>query len=229
MRPNGQDDTPQFQHRRRPAKAGALGLSIADINQTLSTAGAASTSNDFIDRGRVKRVYLQADAPFRMVPEDFDRWSVRNREGEMVPFSAFATRAGPTARRSSSATTAFPAMEIQGEAGAGRQLRRRRWPRWSGWWRSCRPGFGLEWTGLSYEERLSGAQTPLLYALSLLVVFLCLAALYESWSIPVAVMLVVPLGVLGAVLATLAGGLRTTSTSRSACSPRSACRPRTRS
>jgi multidrug efflux pump len=206
VRPNGQDDTPQFRVDVDVAKAGALGLSMADINATLATAWGGQYIDDFIDRGRVKRVFLQADAPFRMVPEDFQRWSVRNRQGEMVPFSSFAsTRWGfgsPRLERYNGAS----AMEIMGEAARGvssgdamAEVERlvAQLPR----------GVGLEWTGQSYQERAAGAQTPLLYTLSLLIVFLCLAAMYESWTIPTAVLMVAPLGILGTVLASAMRGM----------------------
>jgi hydrophobe/amphiphile efflux-1 (HAE1) family protein len=187
-------------------RAGALGLSVADINVTLSAAWGSAYVNDFIDKGRVKKVYLQADAPFRMVPEDLDKWYVRNVHGEMVPFSMFAsgswTFGSPRLERFNGA----PAVQIQGQAAPGYSsgAAMAAMERLAG---ELPPGFGVAWTGLSYEERLSGAQAPLLYALSILVVFLCLAALYESWSIPIAVLLVVPLGVLGALAAATGRGL----------------------
>ncbi|WP_420566086.1 efflux RND transporter permease subunit [Thalassobaculum sp.] len=200
VRPNGFSDTPQFRVDVDHEKASALGLSIADINTTLSTAWGASYVNDYMEDGRVKKVYLQADAPFRMMPDDLDRWYVRNSFGEMVPFSAFATSewtyGSPRLERFNGASS----IEIQGQAAAGvssgvamqamQEMAQ-----------SLPDGVGYEWSGLSYEERMSGDQAPALYALSILVVFLCLAALYESWSIPVSVMLVVPLGVFGAVAA----------------------------
>jgi len=206
VRPNGQDDTPQFNVDVDTVRAGALGLSVADINATLSAAWGSAYVNDFIDKGRVKRVYLQADAPFRMVPEDLDKWYVRNVQGQMVPFSMFAsgrwTYGSPRLERFNGA----PAVQIQGQAAPGYS---------SGAAMTAMErlaeqlptGFGISWTGLSYEERLSGAQAPLLYALSIIVVFLCLAALYESWSVPAAVLLVVPLGVLGALAAATGRGL----------------------
>jgi len=206
VRPNGQEDTPQFRVDIDTVHAGALGLSMADINSTLAAAWGSAYVNDFIDKGRVKKVYMQADAPFRMVPEDMDKWYVRNTQGDMVPFSMFArgrwSYGSPRLERFNGA----PAVEIQGQAAPGRS---------SGEAMAAMerlaaqlpPGFGVAWTGLSYEEQLSGAQAPLLYGLSLLVVFLCLAALYESWSIPIAVLLIVPLGVLGALLAATGRGL----------------------
>jgi multidrug efflux pump len=206
VRPNGQEDTPQFKVDVDTVRAGALGLSVADINSTLSAAWGSAYVNDFIDKGRVKKVYLQADAPFRMVPEDLDKWYVRNKHGEMVPFSMFAsgswTFGSPRLERFNGA----PAVQIQGQAAPGYSsgAAMAAMERLAG---ELPPGFGVAWTGLSYEERLSGAQAPLLYALSILVVFLCLAALYESWSIPIAVLLVVPLGVLGALAAATGRGL----------------------
>jgi multidrug efflux pump len=206
VRPNGQEDTPQFQIDIDQSKATALGLSIADINDTLSTAWGSSYVNDFIDRGRVKKVYLQADAKFRMAPEDLNKWYVRNASGDMVPFSAFAkahwTFGSPRLER----YNGQPSAEILGQPAPGRstgeamtaveQIAAK-----------LPAGIGYEWTGLSYQERMSGSQAPALYAISLLVVFLCLAALYESWSIPFSVMLVVPLGVVGALVAASLRGL----------------------
>ncbi|WP_341707341.1 efflux RND transporter permease subunit [Halopseudomonas sp.] len=206
VRPNGQDDQPQFQLLIDDEKASALGLSLADINQTLSIAWGSSYVNDFIDRGRVKKVFMQGQADSRMNPQDLQKWFVRNSNGEMVPFSAFATGEWVYGSPKLSRYNGVPAMEIQGEPAPGfstgdamAEIERlgKQLPK----------GVGLSWTGLSFEERLSGDQAPALYALSLIVVFLCLAALYESWSIPLAVMLVVPLGVIGALLATLGRGL----------------------
>jgi multidrug efflux pump len=206
VRPNGQEDTPQFKIDVDTVRAGALGLSVADVNATLSAAWGSAYVNDFIDKGRVKKVYMQADAPFRMVPEDLDKWYVRNARGEMVPFSMFAsggwTFGSPRLERFNGA----PAVNIQGQAAPG-QSSGAAMAAMERLASELPPGFGVAWTGLSYEERLSGAQAPLLYALSILVVFLCLAALYESWSIPVAVLLVVPLGVLGALVAATGRGL----------------------
>ncbi|KPM84514.1 MULTISPECIES: efflux RND transporter permease subunit [Pseudoalteromonas] len=200
VRPNGQEDKPELELDIDLAKAEALGLTQADINNTLSTAWGSSYVNDFIDRGRVKKVYLQGTPESRMVPEDLDEWYVRNNNGDMVPFTAFAhsywTYGSPRLER----YNGFSAMEIQGAAAPGYSTGQamaevekivKKLP----------PGVSFEWTGISYEERLSGGQAPLLYALSLLVVFLCLAALYESWSVPAAVMLIVPLGVFGASIA----------------------------
>jgi len=206
VRPNGQEDRPQFRIEVDERKAAALGLGIADINATLSAAWGGQYIDDFIDRGRVKRVYLQADAPFRMQPEDFNLWSVRNASGQMVPFSAFATWGWEYASPRLERYNGVAAMEINGQGAPGvstgdamAEVERLV--------AELPPGFGIEWTAVSYQERQAGAQTPLLYALSLLVVFLCLAALYESWSIPTAVLLVAPLGILGATLANLLRGM----------------------
>lgn len=206
VRPNGMEDTPQLDVKIDYDKAMAQGLSVADINSTLSTAWGSSYVDDFIDRGRVKKVYLQADALFRMNPEDLNRWYVRNSSGDMVPFSAFASASWGYGSPRLERYNGVPAMEIVGEAAPGKSTGDamaaieeivQQLP----------DGIGLEWTGLSYQERQAGAQAPALYAISLLVVFLCLAALYESWSIPFSVMLVVPLGVLGAIVAATARGL----------------------
>jgi multidrug efflux pump len=201
VRPNGQDDTPQYKITVDQQKASALGLSIAEVNRVLSTGWGSSYVNDFIDRGRVKKVYLQGQPDSRMAPEDLGKWFVRNAEGEMVPFSAFASGtwvyASPRLERyngvSSVEVLGMPAPGVSsGVAMAEVEKMAAQLP----------PGIGYEWTGLSLEERDSGSQTPMLYSLSLLVVFLCLAALYESWTVPLSVLLVVPLGVVGTVLAT---------------------------
>jgi multidrug efflux pump len=206
VRPNAQPDTPQFHIEIDTAAAGALGLTMAEINDTLSTAWGGTYVNDFIDKGRVKKVFVQADAPYRMMPEDLDRWYARSARGDMVPFSAFATGRWTSGAPRLERYNGLPALEILGEAAPGKSTGEAmaaveriaaQLP----------PGIGVAWTGLSYEERQTGAQAPLLYALSLLVVFLCLAALYESWSIPFSVMLIVPLGVFGALLASIARGL----------------------
>jgi len=200
VRPNGQEDKPELELDIDLAKAEALGLTQADINNTLSTAWGSSYVNDFIDRGRVKKVYLQGTPESRMVPEDLDEWYVRNAGGDMVPFTAFAhsywTYGSPRLER----YNGFSAMEIQGAAAPGYSTGQAM-AEVEKMVKQLPPGVAFEWTGISYEERLSGGQAPLLYALSLLVVFLCLAALYESWSVPAAVMLIVPLGVFGASIA----------------------------
>lgn len=206
VRPNGLNDEPQYQLLIDDEKARTLGISLDQINSALSIGWGSSYVNDFIDRGRVKKVYMQGAAPSRMGPEDFDKWFVRNDQGEMVPFSAFGSGKWVYGSPKLSRYNGVSAMEILGEAAPGystgdamAEVERIA--------QQLPSGVGVSWTGLSYEERLSGDQAPALYALSLLVVFLCLAALYESWSIPFAVMLVVPLGVIGALLATLGRGL----------------------
>jgi multidrug efflux pump len=206
VRANGLRDEPQYQLLIDDEKASALGLSLADINNTLSIAWGASYVNDFIDRGRVKKVYLQGVSSARMSPEDLNKWYVRNAAGQMVPFSAFASGEWTYGPPKLSRYNGVSAVEIlgapapgfsSGDAMAAVEEIAKQLPE----------GVGYAWTGLSYEERLSGSQAPALYALSLLVVFLCLAALYESWSIPFSVMLVVPLGIIGALLATYGRGL----------------------
>jgi HAE1 family hydrophobic/amphiphilic exporter-1/multidrug efflux pump len=202
VRPMGLEDTPQYKIDVDQAKASALGVSLADVNATLSSTWGVAYVNDFIDKGRTKRVYMQADAPYRMDPEDLNLWYVRNRTGEMVPFSTFATGRWIYGSPKLERFNGIPAVGIQGEPGEGHSSGEAM-TALEGIVGQLPAGVGYEWSGLSYEERLSGANAPALYAISLLVVFLCLAALYESWSIPMSVMLVVPLGVLGAVLATL--------------------------
>jgi len=206
VRANGLDDEPQYQFNIDWEKASALGLTITDINSTLSAAWGSQYVDDFVDRGRVKRVFIQGDAPSRMLPRDLTNWYVRNFAGQMVPFSAFADAKWGYGSPKLERYNGVPSVEILGAPAAG-VTTGAALDAMAAYAQKLPPGFGLEWTGLSYEERLSGSQTPALYALSLIVVFLCLAALYESWSIPVAVMLVVPLGVIGAIIATLLRGL----------------------
>ncbi|HYF84828.1 efflux RND transporter permease subunit [Azospirillum sp.] len=206
VRPNGLEDTPQFKLDVDREKASALGLALSDINTTLSVAWGSSYVNDFIDQGRVKKVYLQADAPYRMQPSDIDRWYVRNSSNQMVPFSAFTTAqwiyGSPKLERYNGASS----LNIQGSAAPGISSGEAM-AEMEAMMQKLPPGIGFEWTGLSYEERLSGSQAPALYALSMIIVFLCLAALYESWSVPVSVIMVVPLGVIGAVIAATLRGL----------------------
>ncbi|OVY61511.1 efflux RND transporter permease AcrB [Yersinia pestis] len=206
VRPNGLEDTPQFKVEVDQEKAQALGVAISDINPTLGSAMGGSYVNDFIDRGRVKKVYVQADAPFRMLPDDIDKWYVRNNMGQMVSFATFSTAKWEYGSPRLERYNGLPSMEILGQAAPGKstgeamdlmQELAAKLP----------SGVGYDWTGMSYQERLSGNQAPALYAISLIVVFLCLAALYESWSIPFSVMLVVPLGVVGALLAATLRGL----------------------
>ncbi|PST85386.1 AcrB/AcrD/AcrF family protein [Photobacterium sp. NCIMB 13483] len=200
VRPNGQEDAPMYQISIDQAKIRALGIDIQSVNQVLSTAWGSSYVNDFIDRGRVKKVFVQGDADFRMKPGDLDTWYVRNNQGEMVPFSAFATGDWQYASPRLERFNATPAVNIQGGVVKGYSTGQAMLDI-EAMVKKLPPGFGVEWNGLSYEERLSGNQAPMLYTLSILVVFLVLAALYESWSVPFAVVLVVPLGIIGALLA----------------------------
>jgi multidrug efflux pump len=206
IRPNGLDDEPQYQLDIDWEKASALGLPIAAVSNTLAAGWGSTFVNQFIDRGRVKKVFMQGAAPYRMLPQDLERWFVRNATGQMIPFSAFSgahwSYGSPKLERyNGSASLEFlgaPAPgKSSGDAMQAMEALAAQLPK----------GIGYDWTGLSYEERLSGSQAPRLYAVSLTIVFLCLAALYESWSIPVAVMLVVPLGIIGTLLATLLRGL----------------------
>ncbi|WP_176594540.1 efflux RND transporter permease subunit [Sphingobium sp. EM0848] len=201
------EDTPQLKVDIDSEKLAVLGLTQSSVNNVLSAAWGSTYINDFVDRGRVKRVYMQADAPFRALPTDLDNWQVRSSTtGEMVPFSAFATAhwtMGPTTLSRFNGQSSY---EIQGQAAPGAssgeamdELVKLQ--------KQLPPGTSFAWSGLSYQEQLSGGQAPLLYGLSVLVVFLCLAALYESWSIPLAVLLVIPLGLIGAVLAVTLRGL----------------------
>jgi multidrug efflux pump len=206
VRPNGVEDAPQFKLDIDREKASALGLSIADVNQTLQTGWASTYVNDFIDRGRVKRVYVQGEPSARMQPEDLNRWYVRNKDGGMVPFSAFGRGEWTYGPQKLVRFNGVPAFQIQGAPAPGRSSGEAM-DAMEEMVSKLPAGVGLEWNGLSYEEKQSGSQAPLLYALSLAIVFLCLAALYESWSIPATVLLIVPLGVLGAVVATLSRGL----------------------
>jgi len=206
VRSTGLDDTPQFRVDIDDEKAGAFNLPTSAINSTLSLAMGGNYVNDFIHNGRVKKVYVQADAPYRMQPHNIDQWYVRNSVSEMVPFSMFSnsywTYGSPLLER----YNGISSLEIVGEAaddvssGDAMSIV-------EGIVRQLPEGFSLDWTGASYQERLSGSQAPLLYAISILFVFLCLAALYESWAVPFSVILVVPLGIIGAVLATTMRGM----------------------
>jgi len=183
----------------------AYGIDNADVNSTLSTAWGGRYVNDFIDKGRVKRVYVQGDAPYRATPEDLGQWYVRSTDGEMSPFSAFARTSWATTPSSTSRFQGVPAFEISGQPAAGTSSGEAMDEMEA--MAAQIPGTSVAWSGSSYQERLSSGQAPLLYAISLLVVFLCLAALYESWSIPLAVILVIPLGLIGAVFAVNLRGL----------------------
>jgi multidrug efflux pump len=206
VRPNGQEDTPQYSLDVNQAQAGATGVTLSDINQTISTAWGGAYINQFLDKGRIKKVYIQGEADSRMAPEDLGKWYVRGSTGSMVPLTAFTQGKWSYGAPQLQRYNGFPSYEIQGNAMPGKS---------SGdalkameeMVSKLPAGIGFEWTGLSQEEKASGAQAPALYALSLLIVFLALAALYESWSIPAAILLVVPLGVLGALVATWTRGL----------------------
>ncbi|NHQ93890.1 efflux RND transporter permease subunit [Janthinobacterium lividum] len=206
VRPNGQEDTPQYKIDIDQQKATALGLQISEINRVLSVGWGSSYVNDFLDRGRVKKVFMQGNAESRMLPEDLNKWFVRNTAGQMVPFSAFATGKWIYASPRLERYNGLPSVEILGTPAPG-QSTGAAMNAMEEMVAKLPPGIGMSWTGVSLEERESGSQTPQLYALSLLIVFLCLAALYESWSIPFSVLLVVPLGVIGAVLGTWFFGL----------------------
>ncbi len=206
VRPNGMEDTPQYKLIIDQEKANALGVSISDINTTIGASWGGSYVNDFIDRGRVKKVYVMGKAVDRMLPSDINKWYVRNSSGTMVPFSAFSSAKWQYGSPRLERYNGLPSMEILGQPAPGKS---------SGEAMALMEqmaaklpaGIGYEWTGMSYQERMSGNQAPALYAISLIVVFLCLAALYESWSIPFSVMLVVPLGIIGALLFTTLRGL----------------------
>ena len=206
VRPNGLEDTPQYKLEIDQEKATALGVSISDINTTLGASLGGNYVNDFIDRGRVKKVYVQGDAKFRMLPKDIENWYVRGSSGQMVPFSAFSTAKWEYGSPRLERYNGLPSMEILGQPVEGKSSGEAM-EMMESLASKLPSGIGYDWTGMSYQERLSGNQAPALYAISLIVVFLCLAALYESWSIPFSVMLVVPLGVVGALIAATARGL----------------------
>ena len=198
VRPNGKEDAPQLQLNIDFSKAASLGVSVDAVNDALSTAWGSSYVNDFYDAGRIKQVYVQGDAPFRQRPEDLDKWFVRNNEGKMVPFSAFSSVSWSFGSARLERFNGLGAVNIQGAPAPGfttgqAMLAMEEIAK------SLPYGFGLSWNGISFQERQAGSQTGALYSLSVLIVFLCLAALYESWSIPVAVIMVVPLGVIGAI------------------------------
>jgi len=206
VRPNGLEDVPEYRVDVDWEKAGALGVPIASVHHTISRAFGSAYVNDFIQGGRVKRVFIQADAPYRMLPKDIEKLYVRNTAGKMVPFSSFASSHWTSGSPRLERFNGFPSMNIQGEAVPGKS---------SGEAMQAMEeiaaklpqGIGFEWTGLSYQERTSSSQAPLLYAFSIIVIFLCVAALYESWPIPLTNMLMLPLGVFGAMLATWSRGL----------------------
>ncbi|WP_448169045.1 efflux RND transporter permease subunit [Burkholderia ambifaria] len=207
VRPNGLNDTPQYKVDIDREKANALGVTASAIDQTFSIAWASQFVNNFLDTdGRIKRVYVQSDAPFRMTPEDMNIWYVRNSSGGMVPFSSFATGHWTYGSPKLERYNGISAIEIQGQASAGKSTGQAM-AAMEALASKLPEGIGYSWTGLSFQEIQSGSQAPILYAISILVVFLCLAALYESWSIPFSVIMVVPLGVIGALLAATMRGL----------------------
>ncbi|MBN1142764.1 MAG: efflux RND transporter permease subunit, partial [Deltaproteobacteria bacterium] len=206
VRPNGMEDVPEYRVEVDWEKAGALGLPISSINSAIATAFGSAYVNNFIQAGRVKRVFVQADASDRMLPKDLKKLHVRNTAGTMVPFSSFASGSWTFGSPRLERFNGFPSMNIQGEPAPGKS---------SGeamlamekMISQLPEGIGYEWTGISYQERMSSSQAPLLYAFSIIVIFLCVAALYESWAIPCANLLMLPLGVFGAALATYMRGM----------------------
>ena len=206
VRPNAFDDLPQYDVHVDYDRAGALGVPVDQINDTLSTAWGSAYVNDFSDQGRVKRVYLQADARFRSQLEDLNRLYVRNNKGAMTPFSAFSTGQWSYGSPSLQRYNSFPSIEFMGEAAAGRSTGEAM-QAMEDMARKLPKGIGFDWTALSFQERLASAQGPMLYAFSVLVIFLCVAALFESWTIPFVNLLMLPLGVFGALAATSLRGL----------------------
>jgi HAE1 family hydrophobic/amphiphilic exporter-1 len=206
VRPNGLEDVPEYRTDIDWDKAGAQGVPVASIHNTISAAFGSEYVNNFIQAGRVKRVYVQADTPYRMLPTDLDRLYVRNSTGKMVPFSAFASGRWTSGSPKLERFNGFPSINIVGESAPGRSSGEAM-QAMEQFVRELPQGFGYDWQGLSYQERMSSAQAPLLYTFSIFVIFLCLAALYESWPIPIAVLLVLPLGVIGGVIATSLRGL----------------------
>ena len=206
VRPNSLDDVSQYYINVDWDKAGSLGVPITSIHKTISASVGSAYANDFIQGGRVKRVYVQADAPYRMLPKDLEKMYVRNTSGKMVPFSSFASGQWTSGATRLMRFNGFPAINIWGEAAPGKSSGEamqameeaiEKLPK----------GFGFDWSGLSYQERMSSSQAPLLYAFSVFVIFLCLAALYESWTVPISILLVLPLGVIGGVIASSLRGM----------------------
>jgi len=206
VRPNSMEDVPEYRIDVDWEKAGALGVPITSIHNTIQAAFGSAYANDFIQGGRIKRVYVQADAPYRMLPKDLEKLYVRNTTGKMVPLSSFASGRWTSGPPRLARFNGFPSINIWGEPAAGRSSGEamqameeavQKLPK----------GIGFDWTGLSYQERMSSSQAPLLYAFSIFVIFLCLAALYESWPIPISILLVLPLGVIGGLIASSMRGL----------------------
>jgi len=205
VRPNGMEDVAQYRIDVDWEKAGALGVPINAIHDTITAAFGGAYVNDFIQGGRVKRVYVQADAPYRMLPNDLERLYVRNNTGDMTPFSAFASGhwiyGSPRLER----FNAFPSMNILGEPSHGRSTGEAM-QAMEEIVAKLPAGVGFDWSGISYQERMATKQTGVLYTFSMIVIFLCLAALYESWTVPISVMLALPLGVIGGVAASMVRG-----------------------
>ena len=206
VRPNGLEDVPEYRIDVDWEKAGALGVPITSIQNTIAAAFGSAYVNDFIQAGRVKRVFVQADAPYRMLPNDLKKLYVRNNTGKMVPFASFASGHWTSGPPKLERFNGFPSINIWGEPAAGKSSGEAMQAMEDGVSRLPRT-IGFDWTGLSYQERMAGSQTALLYAFSILVIFLCLAALYESWPIPISILLTIPLGVIGGVIATTLMGL----------------------
>jgi hydrophobe/amphiphile efflux-1 (HAE1) family protein len=206
VRPNGLEDVPEYRVDVDWEKAGVLGVSISDVHQTVSAAFGSAYVNNFIQGGRVKRTFVQADAPYRMLPEDLERLYVRNNQGKMVPFSAFSSGRWIYGAQNLQRYNAFPSINLQGEAAPGRSSGEAM-KAMEELVQKLPQGIGFDWTGVSYQERMASSQAPLLYAFSIFVIFLCLAALYESWTIPFSILLTLPLGIVGGVIATTLRGL----------------------
>jgi hydrophobe/amphiphile efflux-1 (HAE1) family protein len=206
VRPNSMEDVPEYRIDADWEKAGALGVPIASIHRTISASFGSAYANDFIQGGRIKRVYVQADAPYRMLPTDLEKLYVRNTAGKMVPFSSFASGRWTSGPPRLARFNGFPSINIWGEPAPGRSSGEAMQAMEEAVTKLSK-GTGFDWTGLSYQERMSSSQAPLLYAFSIFVIFLCLAALYESWPIPISILLVLPLGVIGGVIASSMRGL----------------------
>ena len=206
VRPNSMPDVPEYRVDVDWEKAGALGVPITSIHRTLSAAFGSAYINDFVQGGRVKRVYIQADAQYRMLPKDLEKLYIRNTQGKMVPFSSFASGRWTSGAPRLTRFNGFPSINIWGEPAPGRSSGEAMKAMEEAVTKLPR-GFGFDWSGLSYQERMASTQAPLLYAFSIFVIFLCLAALYESWTIPISVLLVLPLGVIGGIIASSTRGL----------------------
>ncbi|MBN1473568.1 MAG: efflux RND transporter permease subunit [Syntrophaceae bacterium] len=206
VRPNSLPDVAEYRIDVDWEKAGALGVPITSIHRTISTSFGSSYVNDFTHGGRVKKVFLQADAPFRMLPKDLEKIYVRNTQGKMVPFSSFATGRWVSGPQKRDRFNGFPSINIWGEPAPGKSSGEAMKAMEEAL-KKLPSGFGFDWSGLSYQERMASTQAPLLYAFSIFVIFLCLAALYESWTVPISILIVIPLGVLGGIIASSARGL----------------------